>query len=123
MRTLFFKLEPLDRPPAGAGTFIVVRPEENGDGRYCHNSHLGRRVIEAEVGDVLIHNLHQYRVVAVRRFGDWSGPWFNSVAECLENCQKQTWAEAPISEGTDPVEDANLDNFDCITLDWLEWHN
>lgn len=44
-----------------------------------------RRLIGSEAGDVLIHKRQQYRMVAVQRFGDWRGPWFDSVRECVQS--------------------------------------
>ena len=85
MHTLYFRIEPLDGPLPGAGMFVVVWPEENGDGKYLHNAHPDRRVIDSQAGDILVHRekRQRYRMVAVQKFGDWRGPWFTSVRECL----------------------------------------
>ena len=63
--------------------FLVVRPEENGNGHWCHHAHPDRTVVEALAGDVLIHKRRQYRVLVVQRFNDWQKPWFHSVQECV----------------------------------------
>ena len=64
--------------------FLVVWPEGNGDGRWCHNSHPDRTVVESQAGDVLVHKRQQYRMLAVQRLGDWSGPWYPSVRERVD---------------------------------------
>ena len=88
MRPLYFRIEPLDSPAPAAGMFIICWPEENGDGRYLHNAHPDRRVIDSEAGDMLVHRHRQerYRVLAVQKFNDWNGRWFGSVGECLGAC-------------------------------------
>jgi hypothetical protein len=82
--TLYFRIEPINSPAPSAGMFIVCWPEANGDGRSLHNAHPGRRVIDSEAGDVLVHRQRQerYRMLAVQRFSDWNRPWFASVPEC-----------------------------------------
>jgi len=85
MPNLYLKLEPLDRPPAGAGTFCVYWPDREAAGKL-HNSHPDKRVLDSEAGDVLILRQQRYRMVAVQPFGDWRGPWFKSVRACLGAC-------------------------------------
>ena len=82
---LYFRIEPVTGPQLSAGMFLVVWPEENGNGRWCHNAHPDRTVVDAEAGDVLIHRRRQYRMLAVQRFNDCSGPWFDSVRECVNH--------------------------------------
>ena len=83
MPPLYFHIEPLNRPPAPGGTFVVVWPEENGDGKHTHNAHPNRSVIDSAAGDVLVVHRESFRMLAVQRFGDWRGPWFGSVGECV----------------------------------------
>jgi hypothetical protein len=82
MSSLYLEIEPLDRPPAGAGTFVVYWPDKEATSKL-HNSHPDKRVVDSEAGDVLILLRQRYRMVGVQPFGDWRGPWFTSVRECL----------------------------------------
>jgi hypothetical protein len=79
--TLYFQIEPLDRPPAGAETFYVYWPDRETTSKL-HNSHPDKRVVDSEAGDVLVRQ-QRYRVVGVQPFGDWRGPWFNERAGVL----------------------------------------
>ena len=82
--TFYFRIEPLDGPPPAAGMFIVVWPEENGDGRYLQHAHPDRMVPNAMAGDMVVHQKRdRYRVLAVQRSNDWGEPWFTSVRECV----------------------------------------
>ncbi len=81
---LYFRIEPLNCPPSSAGMYLVVWPDEDGNGRWCHNAHPDRRVTDSEAGDVLVHKRRQYRMLAVQRLGDWTGPWYPSVRRCVK---------------------------------------
>ena len=74
MSPLDFKIEPSGGPAPAAGMFIVCWPEANGDGRYLHNAHPDRRVIDSKAGDALVHRerRERYRMLAVQRFKDWT---------------------------------------------------
>jgi hypothetical protein len=61
MKPLYFRIEPLDTPAPAAGMFLVCWPEEHGDGRYLHNAHPDRRVIDSEAGDVLVLRRQRHR--------------------------------------------------------------
>lgn len=82
-RALYFHVEPLDSPPGAAGTYLVVWPEEGGDGRYCHNAHPDRTVATAMAGDVLVHRSGRYRVIGVQRLGDWDAEWVKRATDCM----------------------------------------
>ena len=75
LRPPYFHITPVDGPVPEAGMFIVCWPEQDGDGRYLHNAHPDRRVIDSEAGDVLVHQQRQerYRMLAVQRFNNWNG--------------------------------------------------
>lgn len=81
--SLYFHIEPLNRPPSPAGTFLVVWPEADGNGKWCHHSHPDRTVLDAVAGDILVHKRTPYRVVAVQPYGYKNDQWFCSVQECL----------------------------------------
>ena len=49
--TLYFRIEPVDGPAPAAGMFIVCWPGQDGDGRYLHNAHPDRRVLDSVAGD------------------------------------------------------------------------
>lgn len=83
MTPLYFKIEPIDRPPAKGNTYVVVQPEHHE--RDVHNAHPDRQVADSVAGDVLvIDRRRKYRMVAVQRFGEWNGEWFDNVPVCLE---------------------------------------
>ena len=83
IRSLYFRIEPVNRPHPATNMFLVVWPEVDGNGSWCHHAHPDRTVLDAQVGDVLVHKRRRYRMLAVRRFNDWSGPWFDSVPACI----------------------------------------
>jgi len=91
----YFQIEPLDRPSSGADTFPVVRPDQDGNGRWCHHSHPDSTVLDAEAGDVLVHKRTAYRVVAVQRYRN--DQWFKSVRECLGGTCRP-WYDADMAE-------------------------
>jgi hypothetical protein len=74
MHPLYFRIEPIDSPAPAAGTYVVCWPQENGDGKYLHNAHPDRRVIDSQARDVLVLRRQRYRMNAVQPFGDWKGP-------------------------------------------------
>jgi hypothetical protein len=69
---LYFQIEPLDRPPAAAGTFVVYWPDR--EGSRLHNAHPDKPVLESEAGDVRVLHRQCDRRVAVQPFSDWRGP-------------------------------------------------
>ena len=77
---LYLKIEPLSRPPAGANTYVVVWPDRL---QGIHNAHPDRGVLDSIAGDLLVLRQERYRMLAVQRFNDLNGPWFESVRECL----------------------------------------
>ena len=79
---LYFRIQPLTGPQSSAGMFLVVWPEPDGNGRWCHHAHPDRTVLDAQAGDVLVHKRQRFRMLAVQRFNDWGGAWFGSVREC-----------------------------------------
>lgn len=82
--TLYFQIEPLDRPPPGGGTYLVVDLENGGNGQYAHHAHPDRTLRDAVAGDVIVHNRDRYRLLAVQRFrSECKDPWFETVTACL----------------------------------------
>ena len=57
-------------PQSATGTYLVVWPEADGNGRWCHHAHPDRTVLDAQAGDVLVHKREQYRMLAVQRLAD-----------------------------------------------------
>jgi hypothetical protein len=49
--------------------YLVVLPDQNGNGRLCHHAHPDRTMLDAEAGDVLVHKRTPYRMLAVQPFG------------------------------------------------------
>jgi len=68
MSNLDLKLEPLDHPSPGGGTYLVVDLENGGNGHYAHHAHPDRMLRDAVAGDVIVHNRDRYRLMAVQRF-------------------------------------------------------
>ena len=78
---LYFRILPLNGPPPGGNTYVVVWPDRL-DG--IHNAHPDRGVLDSVAGDVLVQWQERYRMLAVQRFNDWNGPSFASVRECMQ---------------------------------------
>lgn len=81
---LYFRIQPLTGPQTSAGMYLVVWPESDGNGRWCHNARPERAVVDAQAGDVLVHKRRRFRMLAVQRMGDWNGAWYGSVRECSD---------------------------------------
>ena len=79
---LYFRIERLKGETSPAGMYLVVNPDQNGNGRWCHHSHPDRTVLDAVVGDVIVHKRTPYRVLAVQPFGYKNDQWFKSVQDC-----------------------------------------
>ena len=65
MHPLYFRIGPLNGPQSTAGMYLVVWPEADGNGKWCHNAHPDRMVLDAQAGDVLIHKRQQYRTLLI----------------------------------------------------------
>jgi len=80
MHPLYFHIEPLTSPPPGGNTYVVVWPDRL---KGIDNAHPDRGVLDSVAGDVLVLRQERYRMLAVQRFNDWNGPWYESVRECM----------------------------------------
>ena len=58
---VYFENEPVNRLPSSAGMFLVVWPEEAGNGLWFHHAHPDRTVLDAHAGDVLVQRAARYR--------------------------------------------------------------
>ncbi|REJ93205.1 MAG: hypothetical protein DWQ34_11165 [Planctomycetota bacterium] len=90
INALYFDVEPVKSPRSESGTFLVVWPLDSGDGKWTHNAHPDRTVMDAHAGDVLVNKRTPYRVRAVKVYrsslcrDETSHPWCQSVRECID---------------------------------------
>ena len=88
IHALYFHVQPLSAPD-DRDVFLVVWPERDGNGRWCHHAHPDHTVMDAEFGDVLVHKRTAYRVRAVKVYrsslcrDETQHDWCGSVRECL----------------------------------------
>lgn len=66
VHALNFWIEPLQRPAPDGGTFLIVWPEPNGEGRGTHNAHPDRTVMQTRAGEILVNRGERFRVRAVK---------------------------------------------------------
>jgi hypothetical protein len=50
MTSLHLRVELLNAPASPAGMYLVVNPEHDSNGRWCHHSHPDRTVLDAVAG-------------------------------------------------------------------------
>ena len=88
IHALQFHVERVDAPTDDT-VFLIVWPEESGNGRYCHHSHPDKTVMDAKAGDVLVHKKRvRYRIKAVKVFrsslclDDTAHEWCGAVGAC-----------------------------------------
>jgi hypothetical protein len=80
---LYLQIEPINRLSASDKRCVAVYPQSDGEGRHTYNEHPERTIATAVAGDVIVHNGQRFRLTGVKLVGEWKGPWFRSVAECL----------------------------------------